>query len=101
MDETLLRKTMPNSMEAEKAVIASMLMDEEAIMSAGEMLTPEDFYGSQYGILFKAITQMYGDGCPIDLMTLKDQLGHMDVPPELSSIEFLKDLFAKIVITNY
>lgn len=93
MDEALIRKTMPHNMEAEKAVIASMLMDTEAIMSAGEMLAAEDFYGSQYGLLFKAITDMYSAGSPIDLMTLQEKLSHMDAPPELGSIEFLRDLF--------
>ena len=44
MDETLIKKIMPHSMEAEQAVIGSMLMDRDAMESALEILQPDDFY---------------------------------------------------------
>jgi len=51
MDESLIKKIMPHSIEAEQAVIGSMIMDEEAVETALELLLPEDFYGKQYGTL--------------------------------------------------
>ena len=39
MEETLIRRTMPNSLEAEKSVVGSMIMDKDAIVSAMEILT--------------------------------------------------------------
>ena len=44
MEEALVKRIMPNSLEAEQSVIGSMIMDKEAIMTAGEILIEEDFY---------------------------------------------------------
>lgn len=99
MDEALIRKTLPHNIEAERSVIGSMLMNSEAIIAASEIITAEDFYGSQYGILFQAMTDLYSSGSPIDLLTLQNKLSQMDVPPELSSVEFLRDLLAAVAIS--
>lgn len=96
MDEALIRKTLPHNIEAEQSVIGSMIMDAEAIVVASEMITSEDFYGNQYGILFKAMTELYAAGNPIDLLTLQNKLSQMDVPAELSSVEFLRDLLTSV-----
>ena len=96
MDEALIRRTLPHSVEAEQSVIGSMLMDKEAVVTASEMINADDFYGNQYGILFKAMTDLYSEGSPIDLLTLQNKLGQMDVPAELSSVEFLRDLLASV-----
>lgn len=96
MDEALIRRTLPHNLEAEQSVIGSMIMDAEAIVVASEMITSEDFYGNQYAILFKAMTELYASGNPIDLLTLQNKLSQMDVPAELSSVEFLRDLLTSV-----
>ena len=55
MEETLIKRSMPNSLDAEQSVIGSMIMDKDAILTAMEMLTRDDFYHKQYGILFDAM----------------------------------------------
>ena len=49
MEETLIKRVMPNSLEAEQSVIGSMIMDKDAIVTAMEILQKEDFYHQQYG----------------------------------------------------
>ena len=49
-EEILIKRTMPNSIEAEQSVIGSMIMDRDAVMSASEILVKEDFYHQQYGL---------------------------------------------------
>ena len=44
MDETIIKRIMPSSLEAEQSVIGSMIMDKDAIISASEILIKEDFY---------------------------------------------------------
>ena len=44
MDEALIKRVLPHSVEAEQSVIGSMLMDREAIIAASEMITGDDFY---------------------------------------------------------
>ena len=58
MDDIAITRIMPNSLEAEQSVIGSMLMDKQAIISAGEILSADDFYHRQYGIMFQAITEL-------------------------------------------
>lgn len=53
MDEALIKRILPHSDEAERAVIGSMLMDADAIVTASEIITSDDFYQRQYGILFE------------------------------------------------
>ena len=69
MDETLIKRIMPNSLEAEQSVVGSMIMDKDAIVSAMEMLIKEDFYHKQYGILFESMVELYSAAQPVDLVT--------------------------------
>ncbi len=74
MEESVIKRVMPNSLEAEQSVIGSMIMDREAVMAASEILTTEDFYHKQYGILFEAMLELFNDGQPVDLVTLQNRL---------------------------
>ena len=96
MDEGLIKKILPHSIEAEKSVIGSMIMDEEAVIAASEKLIADDFYGKQYGTLFQAMVELSREGNPVDLITLQNKLKEMDVPPELSSVDFLRDIMSQV-----
>ena len=55
MEEALIKRILPHSIEAEQSVIGSMILDRDAILVASEILTSDDFYQKQYGIIFDAI----------------------------------------------
>ncbi|MCI8371467.1 MAG: replicative DNA helicase [Lachnospiraceae bacterium] len=93
MDEAVLKRIMPNSMEAEKSVVGSMLMDRDAIMAASEIITEEDFYQPHYGLVFKGILELFNNSSPVDVVTLQAKLKELGAPPELTSVEFLAGLF--------
>ena len=88
MEEALIKRILPHSIEAEQSVIGSMLMGREAIMAASEILTSDDFYQHQYGVIFDAMVELFNEGKPVDLVTLQNRLREKDVPPEISSMEF-------------
>ncbi|SHJ40821.1 replicative DNA helicase [Parasporobacterium paucivorans] len=96
MDEALIKRVLPHSVEAEKSVIGSMMMDEDAVAKASEILVADDFYGRQYGVVFDAMVEMYNQGKPVDLITLNNKLKEKDVPPELAGIEFIKELLEAV-----
>ena len=96
MEEALVKRIMPNSLEAEQSVIGSMIMDKDAIVTAMEMLISEDFYHTQYGILFDTMIELYNKGLPVDLVTLQNKLKEKDVPPEIASPEFVRDLVTAV-----
>ena len=92
MEEAIIKRIMPNSLEAEQSVIGSMIMDRDAIVTATEMLHKDDFYHQQYGILFEAMSELFTANLPVDLVTLQNKLKEKDVPAEISSLEFVRDL---------
>ncbi len=96
MEESLIKRIPPHSVEAERAVIGSMMMDSDAIQIAAETLTAEDFYNGQYGVIFGALVDMHHQGIGVDLVTMQNKLKEMEVPPELTSIEFIGDIINSV-----
>lgn len=100
-EEALLKRVMPYSMEAEQSVIGCMLLSREAITVAADSLKEEDFYNRQYGVVFQAIVELYDAGQSVDLVTLQNKLREKDVPPEVSSLEFVKDMMLMVQTTTH
>lgn len=96
MDEAVIKRIMPHSDEAEQSVIGCMLMDSEAILAASEILTRDDFYQQQYGILFEAMTDLFQAGKAVDVVTLQNHLREKNVPPEISDMEYVRDLLSVV-----
>lgn len=96
MEVALIKRTMPNSIEAEQSVIGSMIMDRDAIIAVSEILVTQDFYHKQYGALFEAMVELFDANEPVDFITLQNKLREKDVPPEISSLEYINDLLAAV-----
>ena len=92
MEEALIKRVMPHSIEAEQSVVGAMLMDKDAITTAGEIISGDDFYQASYGVIFDSMIELFNEGKPVDLITLQEYLKEKDVPPEISSMEFARDL---------
>ena len=92
MEEALIKRVMPHSIEAEQSVVGAMLMDRDAITTAAEIISGNDFYQSAYGIVFDSMVELFNESQPVDLVTLQERLRTKDVPSEISSLEFVRDL---------
>ena len=92
MEEAVIKRTMPNDHVAEQAVVGAMLMDQDAITKASEIVSGADFYNKAYGIVFDAMVELYNQRTPVDLVTLQSKLKEKNVPPEVSGLEFARDL---------
>ncbi len=91
-EEALLKRVAPHSLEAEQSVVGAMLMDKDAIEIAAEIVTPEDFYDRQLGTLFETMVELNKEGSAVDIVTLQNRLREKNVPPQVSSVEFIGDL---------
>ena len=100
MDEAIIKKIMPHSIDSEKAVIGSMIMDADAIVAASEMLTGDDFYQRQFGILFETMVELYNEGKPVDVLTLQERLKMKDVPEDFACIEYISELVDSVPIST-
>lgn len=96
LDEAVIKRVLPHSIKAEQSVIGAMLLDKEAITVASEQINGEDFYGKQYGILFDAMIELNDEGKPVDLMILQNRLKEKGVPPEIYSLEFIRDVMGAV-----
>lgn len=92
MEEALIKRVMPHSIEAEQAVLGAMLMDKDAVVAASELISGRDFYQTAYGVVFDSIIELFNEGKPVDLVTLKERLKEKEVPPEVASLEFAREL---------
>jgi replicative DNA helicase len=96
MEEAVLKRILPHSPEAEQSVVGAMIMDKEAIVVAAGLLTSDDFYHKQYGILFETMVELNEQGHPVDLITLQNRLKEKEVPPEFSSLETVGELLSLV-----
>ena len=96
MDEALIKRVPPHSIEAEQSVVGAMLMDRDAITTASEIICGDDFYQTAYGVIFDSVVELFNEGKPVDLITLQNRLKEKDVPEEISSLEFVRDLLAAV-----
>ncbi len=95
-EEAVVKRVLPYSIEAEQSVIGSMLMDRDAIVAASEILLADDFYSRQYSVLFEAMVELNNEYKPVDVITLQDRLKEKNVPPEVSSLEFVGELVTAV-----
>lgn len=97
--ENIIRRRLPNSLEAEQSVIGSMILSRDAVAAAVEILTPEDFYQKKYGLLFQAMYDMFARNEEIDLVTLQNKLREMGTSPEDSALENISSIVAAVPTT--
>ena len=94
-----LGKVPPHDDEAEQAVIGSMMTDKDAVISAIEVLKPEDFYREDNKTIYNAIMNLYAKAEPIDIITLKDELTSLGKLEPVGGLEYLATLPDKVPTT--
>ena len=94
-----LGKVPPNDIEAEQAIIGSMLTDKDAVISAIELLKPNDFYREDNKIIYEAILNLYNRSEPIDIITVRSELESMGMIDNVGGLEYLAELPEKVPTT--
>lgn len=94
-----LGKVPPHDLEAEQAVIGSMLTDKDAVSSSIEVLKEEDFYRGDNRAIFAAMVNLYSRAEPIDLITVKSELESMGKFEQVGGLEYLAELPEKVPTT--
>ena len=94
-----LGKVPPHDLEAEQAIIGSMLTDKDAVISAMEILKNEDFYREDNRTIYSAILNLYNKSEPIDIITVKAELESMGKFDQVGGLEYLAELPEKVPTT--
>ena len=94
-----LGKIPPHDIEAEQAVIGSMLTDKDAVIAAIEVLKEDDFYREDHKAIYGAILSLYDRSEPIDIITLKAELTSLGMFDKIGGLEYLAELPEKVPTT--
>ncbi len=94
-----LAKIPPHDIDAEQAVLGSMLTDKDAVNAAIETLKEDAFYRDDNRVIYQAIVNLYSKSEPIDIITLKDELESMDKFEQVGGNEYLASLPDKVPTT--
>jgi len=92
MADISLEKVPPQNLEAEMAVLGSMLLDEDALSVVCELLTSDSFYKDTHKKIFEAILGLYNANKAVDLITLTDELKKSGILDEVGGPSFLTSL---------
>ncbi len=99
--ENSIRRVLPHNNVAERSVIGSMLMDADAISDVSGLLVKEDFYNSQYGVLFEAMRTLHEEGKAVDEVILAERLRSMGAPETLYQMSYLGDILTEQATSVY
>ena len=94
-----LGKVPPHDVEAEQAVLGSMLTDKDAVISAIEILKVDDFYRTDNKSIYEAIMNLYNRAEPIDIITVKAVLESLGKFEQVGGLEYLASLPDKVPTT--
>ncbi|RMD53324.1 MAG: replicative DNA helicase [Nitrospirae bacterium] len=92
----LLNRIPPQNIEAEKSVIASILIENETLSKAIEILTPEDFYKTSHKIIFRSMIDLYERNEPIDLITLTDYMSNKGMLESVGGATYLSEIISEV-----
>ena len=92
MDDELLSRQMPHSLEAEQAVLGSLLIDADCVKDVMDKLQPEDFYIRQNREIFETIYTMFSYSKPVDGVTVAEEMQKNGTYDELTTRNYLVQL---------
>lgn len=82
----------PQNLDAEKSVLGSMLLDKDAVINVANILRPEYFYDPAHRDIYLAVTELFEEGMPIDIVTLSDRLKAKKLLKRIGGRTYLTDL---------
>lgn len=92
MADISLDKIPPQNLEAEMAVLGSMMIDDNAIAYAIDLLDEVSFYKDAHKRIYQAILNLYNTNKAVDLITVSDELKRMNQLDEVGGVSFLTEL---------
>lgn len=93
-------KVPPHDVEAEQAILGSMLTDKDAVMSALEVLREDSFYREDNKAIFAAIHSLYVKNEPVDIITVKAELVEQGNFERVGGLEYLASLPESVPTTS-
>ncbi len=98
--DTQMLKLLPQSVEAEEAVLGAILVNPESIGKVVEYLRPESFYKPAHKLIYSAALDLYRNSEPIDIVTVSEHLRNKDELENAGGRAYINDLALNVVTTG-
>ncbi len=96
MSDLFLDRVPPQNNEAEQSVLGAVFLSKEALITAMEILRPEDFYKTAHQRIFKTMLDLYEKGEPVDLVTVTAELQDHKLLDEVGGVTFLTEIASSV-----
>lgn len=90
--QNLIQRLPPQNLEAEQAVLGSLLLDKDSIIKIADKIAAEDFYDEKHAIIYRAILELYEQRSAIDVLTLSSKLREGDSLEKTGGTSYLTTL---------
>ncbi len=86
----------PNNLEAEMAVIGSVLVDREMLAAVGEIVRPNDFYAHVHETIYTVLLDLYERGEPLDKISVAEELRRRGVLERVGGLSYVSALMETV-----
>ncbi|MBV8720874.1 MAG: replicative DNA helicase, partial [Candidatus Eremiobacteraeota bacterium] len=92
MTATVIDRIPPQNLEAEMALLGSILVDREMMATVAEIVDPPDFYAAMHETIYIALLSLYERGEPLDKITLSEELKRRGQLEKIGGLAYLTSL---------
>lgn len=96
MSQDLTKKIPPQSPDVEKALLGSIMLDEEGILKVIDFISPSDFYKEAHSKIYQAMVELFEKNEPIDLLTLSERLKEKEELEEIGGASHLSEILNSV-----
>ena len=100
-EEEVIKRIPPHDDEAERSVIASMIIDREMASEIISILDKEDFYVAAYGTMYQALSELTLGGQAVDELILANKLKEMGAPEEMCRTDYITDIVMQLTTSAF
>jgi len=97
----LPEKLPPQSIEAEKSLLGSLMLDKNAILKVADFLKPEDFYRPEHQQVYLACLEIFEKGEPIDFLSISNRLKEKNLLEEIGGSSYLTELINSVPTSSH
>ena len=93
-------RDLPYSLEAEAAVLGSVIIDKECLLEVMEVISADDFYLEKNKAIYQAISNLFNLNIPVDAVTLYDELTRLGIYEQVGGKEYILDVVNSVPTTE-
>ena len=96
MDNSIMQRMPPQNMEAEMSVLGSLMLDKDALIKIGDVVSADDFYDDRHKLIFEAAVDLSEKNISIDILTMTNWLEERKILEKVGGSSYLTQLVNEV-----